>query len=190
MLENLRLTLRSAFFEAVFVVFGVVLALAANEWRQKANANQMAQEALGSIVAELKTNQNLIADSQQYHQAQVGKLVGMMKDNKVPTMDDYPRGFINPAWVTDTAWTVAQETGVLADMDYNTVLVLSATYESLERYEKQSDMVGQKIYGELFDGGAESLAANPKNLMNIIYTFIYREEQLKAGLQETLQTLT
>ncbi len=187
--DNLRLTLRSAFFEAVFVVFGVILALAANEWRQNVNADQRAQEALAGIVAELVTNQTLIADSQQYHEDQVNKLQGMMGEGKVPTMADYPQGFIKPAWVTDTAWTVAQETGVLAHMDYETVLALSATYESLERYGKQSDMVGQKIYGALFDGGAQSIAQKPRNLMTILYTFIYREEQLKAGLQETLQTL-
>ena len=48
MKENLRSTLRSAFFEALFVVFGVILALAANEWRESVKAQKLADELCGT----------------------------------------------------------------------------------------------------------------------------------------------
>ncbi len=47
-------SIRSAFFEALFVVFGVVLALAANEWRQNVKAEELADAALASSLPNWK----------------------------------------------------------------------------------------------------------------------------------------
>ncbi|MCP4291356.1 MAG: hypothetical protein GY780_05920 [bacterium] len=182
-------SIRSAFFEALFVVFGVILALAANEWRQNVKAEELADAALASVITELETNQVLISSSMQYHESQVKKLQDLMSSKKTPTMNDYPKGFINPAWVTDTAWAVAKETGVLADMDYQTVLTLSATYERLDRYRRQSEMAGQLVYEAIFEKGSSSLAAKPVNMMTILYTFIYREKQLEESLVDALGSI-
>ncbi len=124
MKDNLRNSLRSASLEAAFVVFGVVVALAANEWRQDVKAQELADAALVTIVAELETNLELVRASRDYHQSTVGMMQEKMKTGETVAASDFPRGFINPAWVTDTAWGVAQETGVLADFDYETLLIL------------------------------------------------------------------
>lgn len=181
--------MRSAFFEAVFVVLGVVLALAANEWRQNVQARNLADAAMQSILSEIETNLNLVRESQEYHQNQVQMLQGKMAAGETLTMKDFPQGFINPAWVTDTAWEVAKETGVLADMDYQAVLTLSTTYDRLEHYAKQGELVGYHIYGTILSQGSQSIIAKPANLMTILYTFIYRGIQLEENLTATLAEL-
>ena len=53
---SLAAPLRSAFFEAVFVVFGVALALAANEWRENVKARETAAGALHDILTDQITS--------------------------------------------------------------------------------------------------------------------------------------
>ena len=189
MKNNLRMTLRSAFFEAVFVVFGVVLALSANEWRQNVKAQELAQSALDSMKLELQTNLELVIASRSYHENQAEKLQGMITQDMKPSMRDFPQGFIHPAWVTDTAWEVAKETGVLSDLDYQRILDLSATYDRLDRYVKQGDAVGQQIYRIMLEEGPDSILAKPAHLVTILYTFLYREMQLQEDLQALLSRL-
>jgi len=190
MKDNLRTTLRSAFFEAVFVVLGVVLALAANEWRQNVKARELADSALDSIVAELATNLELVRASREYHEAEIQMLQKKVGAGEEPLPREFKRGFINPAWVTATAWEVAKETGVLADFDYETVLTLSATYGRFDHYTEQADLAGQLVYGKLFSEGTQGITSQPVNLMTIIYTFVYREKELEASLAATLAKLS
>ncbi len=189
MKNTLKLNLRSAFFEAVFVVFGVVLALAANEWRQEVKAQELAKSALESMKVELQTNLDLVIASRNYHQSQAEKLQGMIAQKQSPSMRDFPKGFIHPAWVTDTAWEVAKATGVLSDLEYQRILDLSSTYDRLDHYVKQGEAVGQQIYRIMLDEGPDSILAKPANLVTILYTFLYREMQLQEDLQALLARL-
>lgn len=188
-MNNLRATLRSAFFEAAFVVFGVVLALAANEWRQDVKAGEKADAALGDIIAEVEMNLALIKESEAYHESCVALLAQKIGAGETPVPRDFPQGFVKPAFVTDTAWEVAKTTGVIADMDYHTVLALSAIYDRLGHYNRQSDMIGGVIYRAIFEEGTQGIVSRPANLMTVIYTFIYREKQAGAQLEAALAEL-
>ena len=186
MKESLSSTLRSAFFEAAFVVLGVVLALAANEWRENVKAREVADSALEDIVAELQANLDLLRESRTYHNERVGIIQGKLRAGETVTGDDFPRGFVMPAFVTRTAWEVAKTSGVMADMDYATALDISHVYDQLEHYTRQTDMVGGLIYGAIFSEGIGGVADKPMNLMSIIYTFIYRENQVIAKVEGAL----
>jgi hypothetical protein len=186
MKESISTTLRSAFFEALFVVFGVVLALAANEWRGNVKARDVAAGALQDIVSELQTNLDLLRESRTYHKERVGIIQRKLGTGETVIGDDFPRGFIKPAWVTHTAWEVARSTGVIADMDYATALDISLVYDELEHYTRQTDLVGGLIYGAIFDEGINGVAGKPRNLMTIIYTFIFRENQAIAKVEAAM----
>jgi len=173
-----RDALRKAFFEAFFVVFGVVLALAANEWRQGAAAARRADEALAVIETELESNRALVRESLDYHQGQIQLLHERMKAGEAVFPRDFTRGFIHPALLESTAWEVAKETGATASMDYHRVLALSAVYGAQDRYRTQAETVGAMIYRKMLDGGIEAVTGSPKNLMSIIQTFAYRETGL------------
>ena len=173
-----RDALRKAFFEAFFVVFGVILALAANEWRQNAAADRHAAEALANIEGEVAANRELVAASLEYHQGQVAMIGERMKTGEPVQPKDFPKGFVFPAQVSHTAWEVAKETGAIANMDYDRVLELSKAYAAHDRYLTQTETIGGIIYEKMIEGGIESITDNSKNLLSIIYTFVYKEMAL------------
>jgi type II secretory pathway pseudopilin PulG len=66
---------KSAIFQAALVVFGVVLAFAANEWREAAADRRRAGEALTSIREELAANRDAAAASAAYHAEKLSLIV-------------------------------------------------------------------------------------------------------------------
>ena len=184
---SLAAPLRSAFFEAVFVVFGVVLALTANEWRENVRARETAAGALHDILTELEADRALLTESRTYHKERIQIISRKLGTGEKVTGADFPRGFIRPAWVTDTAWQVATSTGAINHMDYATVLDISRAYDELEHYKQQTDLVGGLIYAAIFDDGTQGVAGRPENLRTIIFTFVYRESEAITKLEETLR---
>lgn len=180
---------KSALFEAGFVVLGVILALAANEWRQDRADHQQSRQAVASIHEELKANRAAIAESMEYHLGLMEMLRAEHEEGWVPEARQFPRGFIFPARVARTAFDSASETGALAKTDFATVVKLSGIYAHQDRYEFQVRSIGEVIYTEMFRGGARAIAENYRNLTGIIGTFIYRESEVLALYDETLADL-
>lgn len=189
MTEKTKDSIKSALFEAGFVVLGVLLALAANEWRQARADDEQSRQALVTIVEELKANRTAISASMEYHTGLMQVLWAEHEDDWVPSMRDFSRGFIFPARVSRTAWDSASETGAIAKTDFSLVVEISGIYAQQERYEAQARSIGEVIYGELFRGGTEAVARNYRNLGGIISTFAYREKELLARYDETLASL-
>jgi len=167
-----------ALFEAAFVVLGVVLALAANEWRQNRADIARANTALTEIVRELAANRQAVATALEYHRGLVNKIAQVADNSTTLRLRDFSSGFIAPAQVHSTAWSSAAEIGALTNMPYESVLVLSRVYAQQENYQQQAKSVGQIIYAELYRGGTSAIIANSDNLVNVLQTFAYREQQL------------
>lgn len=184
-----RDALRTALFEATFVVLGVVLALAANEWRQSAARSERAERALVGIVDELRTNREAVASALDYHQGLSATIRELAAGSGTPRVDTFSRGFVAPAPVYATAWQSAAATGVLEDLDFGVVLDLSRLYAHQERYEVQARGVSSVIYGELYRGGTEAVVANYRNLASLIHSFAYRERELLGLYDRTLAEL-
>lgn len=190
MREKTRDSLRKAFFEAFFVVFGVVLALGANEWRQNAAADRQAAEAMENIRAELAANRELVQASLDYHNGQVALLGERMHSGEPVKANEFNKGFVFPAPIANTAWEVAKETGALANMDYGEVLALSDVYVSQDRYRDQARTIGGLIYEIMLHGGHEEVLENKKSLLSVIYTFVYREMGLLEEYDKVLGAAT
>ena len=189
MREKTRDAIQKALFEAFFVVLAVGLALAANEWRQSRADRQQARSALASIVEELKSNRAAVQTSLEYHTERLQLLGRLSGSGGVPDGRDFPRGFVLPAQIFQTAWESAGETGALSHMEYSTVLELSRLYARQERYESQAQSVGPILYGELFRGGVAGVLENHANLAALIGTFSYREQQQLERYDEVLASL-
>ncbi len=189
MKEKTRDAIQKALFEAFFVVLAVVLALAANEWRQHRAERQQGRAALTSIVEELKSNRAAVQVSLDYHSERLQLIGQLRREGARPSFRDFPRGFVSPAQTFQTAWDAAAETGALGHMEYSTVLDLSRLYARQRRYELQATGVGQVIYGELFRGGVEGVLENYANLAALIGTFSYREKELLERYDEMLASL-
>ena len=189
MRERTAELLRSALFESAFVVLGVILALAANEWRESRMHRREARAAVASIVEELRANREGVAASMAYHRSRLDTLYAHRDDAWTPTLQLFSRGFISPAQLEQTAWTSASETGTLTHVPYSEVLRLSRVYAQQARYTDQARIVGEILYAELYEGGRESVLRNRRNLTGIIETFWYREGQLVGTYDSVLAAL-
>lgn len=186
MRRNLRELAGPAVFEATFVVLGVVLALAANEWRQHREERRRASVATSAIAAELRANRAALLAASAYHSELLDSLRATRSTSWRPSPFMFPRGFVAPAQLSSTAWQSAADAGVVEHMPYQAVLRLSRAYAVQNRYEHQAQSIGEIIYAELYRSGVEGVTGNYRNLGNLIGSFLYRERQLIAVYDTTL----
>ena len=177
--------MKKAFFEAAFVVLGVVLALLANEWRQSAHNNAEARAALSSIHEELEANRQSVKQSRDYHAQKLEATTGR---EETSTLDvrQFDKGFIFPASVSRSAWDTASETGALANMPFARVRALSQLYDQQAAYQRQVTANSNIIYRTLFENGIDGIAKNPDGLATMLRSFSYRETQLLQSYSEFL----
>ena len=186
MKERTRESLRAAAFEATFVVLGVVLALAASEWREDRERAERARHILASILTEIKTNRVSVASSHEYHSGLLVAIKAAGQTSAPPDLRTFSRGFVSPANVYRTAWDSASATGAFEDIDYSTILKLSRVYAQQDRYERQAQSISPLLYGEIYREGTLAVLANYRNLASLIHTFVYREEELLETYGQTL----
>jgi hypothetical protein len=175
-----------ALFEAAFVVLGVVLALAANQWREGRQQRHRVSVATNAIAAELRDNRAAVVEASAYHSSLLDSLRLRRPASWRPSPFMFARGFVSPAQVSSTAWESAAAAGVVEHMPYQAVLRLSRAYANQGRYEHQAQSVGEVIYGELYRTGVQGVTGNYRNLGNLIGSFLYRERQLIAVYDSTL----
>lgn len=170
------------------MVLGVILALAANEWREARQHRAEGASARSAIANELRENRRLLDSSRTYHQRLMRGIFSAPPTKPLePTF--FNRGFIMPAQVSTTAWEVASETGALSHMPYEEVLAISQVIAMERRYDTMAVSTGQLLYSEIYRLGPNGVAANARNLASIIGAFSYREAQVIARIDSTLALL-
>lgn len=100
-------------FETIIVAVGVFLALAVDQWRERSEQRQLAQEARAALRAELMSNREVVLarigrTSQLYVQAgahpeQIAQFVFERRNR--------------PPQLTDAAWTMTVQTGAIRWLD-------------------------------------------------------------------------
>ncbi len=187
---------RPIVLEAFFVVLGVVLALAANAWRQALIDRRAASTALESIREELGANRQAVLRSLQYH-LHLSDTLGLILRQTAAQRDSAPlpgirvfaQGFVHPAQLLSTAWETAAATEAVRHMAHDDVLVLARIYDQQRRYAMQSEQIGALIYGEIFARGTNAVIRNYPNLLSIIGTFWFRECELLVDYDRALGQL-
>jgi len=172
---------KSVIFESLFVVLGVVLAFLANEYRQQKQDENRAVMAIQSIVLEVETNKNSILDALNYHTSLIDTLSSFVRENegkRIPDIKIFNKGFIAPAELLENAYNTAIATDVLNNHKYDVVLQIGNLYARQESYNLQKERAGSIIYNAIYENGSEGILKNYANLLSIIYTFIYKENEL------------
>ena len=179
-MARLRDHIGPALFEATFVVFGVVIAYAVNEWREKRVHKQDARAARAAIVRELAHNREATRRSFEYHHYLIDTLRTIVRERGTSSTEVFHRGFTMPAQPGAVAWEVAEQTGTLNHLAFDEVLSFSRLYESQERYEKQAELAGSVIYNELYRVGAPDMASRGGQMLSLISAFCVRETEMLA----------
>lgn len=179
--------IRQAFFEAAFVVLGVALAYAANEWRQNKADQVQAQQALAGIVEELESNRSKIDASYQYHDQLFRQLLSLAQEQEMPEIGLFSKGFIHPSAVFESAWETAKTTGASRQFDYPTTLTINHIYVLQQRYQKQGEIVGNLLYEDLYRSGRNAILG--RHLLDVISTFLWKEKELLEAYDEAIAKL-
>ena len=179
-MRNNQINWLAIFVEAFFLVLGVLLALAANNWREDYKKKQSAEIAFQSIAEELTSNHQAVSEAILYHSQIMDTLYKHMRAYQgpsapVPDAKVYSKGFMKPASPLSGAWEAAIATGVVENASYEKVRMISHVYEMQEQYDAQSLAVSEQIYARMFEEGMSGVMRNYRNLAQIIGAFFYTE---------------
>lgn len=126
--------------ETFFVITGVLLALALDEWRQERRDQELVALALRNIRTELEENRASVQEAISYHQDLYARL------QKNPNMDGFP---FKPAIIRNNSWEAAQSSQAAAKMDFAVVAAVSEMEELQDHYQKLIMGVMPQVYGPI-----------------------------------------
>jgi hypothetical protein len=178
---SVRMGWRSAIFQAVLVVLGVILGFAVTEWQNDRAEKAEAQHALAGIIEEIGANHAAVKEAHAYHAAKLATLAEAQKAKTPLELRAFDRGFIAPAQLSNAAWTSASEVGALSHLPFDKVLSLSKVYAQQATYMQQQASVANIIYSQIFAEGSQGMLDHAAGLGALISAFRYREQQLETA---------
>ncbi len=182
-----RIHIAPILLEAFFVVLGVFLALAANEWREDRNARKRAEIAAASIVEELQANREALREASAFNMALLDSLQAYLPEDAPPLPPYFfAGGFFRPARLFTTAWDAARSTDALNHIPYDEVLQFSTLYDVQGAYETQTEQVGRLLYTKMMDEGFEGATANYRNFHAVLIGLTYFEHYLVSEYDRVL----
>lgn len=122
--------------ETFFVVLGVLLALALDEWRQGRRDQEVVVLALQNIRDEIQANRKEVRRALAYHRDQMRRL------------EEKPEAVValRPAMIRNNAWQAAQSSQAAARMDFSSVAAFSKMEEIQDAYQELLAGVMPTIY--------------------------------------------
>ncbi|HWM95189.1 MAG TPA: hypothetical protein VN493_30825 [Thermoanaerobaculia bacterium] len=152
--------------ETFFVITGVLLALAVDEWRQGRRDQQLVDLSIRNIREEIDSNRKEVRRALQHHQ----ELLALGEER--------PKGVdfgTKPAIIRNNAWEAAQASQAAAKMDFTLVAAISKMEEAQDTYQKLVGSALPLVYQNLSEGAR----------MSILYDLSYFENMLLQVYDET-----
>jgi hypothetical protein len=177
-------------FESVLIVFGVLVALGVDEWREQRAAVRRAQEALAAITAEIQSNRDAAQRASQFH-AEIKKRLQVFAEAKqLPDTRTMTNGVFQPATLLENAWVTARTTGALDQLPFDLILLLSRIYEGQSEYMSLSNAMAHDIYIDLRRRGIDPvLREGFQGFMLLETDFGNREQRLVKIYDDALGKL-
>jgi hypothetical protein len=140
----------------LLLVAGALLALAVEEFRDARHRKARARESLNSIRNEIRANFTAVAGARAHHAFLVDTLEKLAAARRLPDRPLYLGGVFNPAYVTDVAWSLARESGALADVPLAAVLVVAGAYDRQDGYRQLTDDMSTSILEQVRREGIDA----------------------------------
>lgn len=180
-----RRSLGPLILEVFFIVLGVMVALAANEWRENRALAKRTDAALENIRLEILRNQQTLQQRLPYHEALRDSLESYLPELRTVSFGQVSERRLGMQrglyflLVYDAAWQTALTSQVLSNVDYETLTVLSTIYQVQEYLKTVEDRTTGII--------------TPANLQgeNFYYAFILFRPAIHdiVGLEQNLLSL-
>ena len=171
--------------EVFFIVLGVMIALAANEWREQRALDTRTNTALENIRLEILRNQQTMQQRLPYHEALRDSLENYLPELRGVSFQQVSERRLGMQrglfflLVYDAAWQAALTSEVLSNVDYETLTVLSTIYQ-VQAYLKT---VEERTAGIM----------TPANLQreNLYFAFLLFRPTIRdiVGLEQNLLSL-
>lgn len=171
--------------EVFFIVLGVMVALAANEWREGHALDKRTNAALENIRLEILRNQQTLQQRLPYHEALRDSLISYLpeiRNTSFQDIDEQRLGMQQGLFfliVYDAAWQTALTSQILSNVDFETLTVLSTIYQVQEHLQTIEERTTRIM--------------TPVNLQgeNLYYAFILFQPTLTdiIGLEQNLLSL-
>ncbi len=133
--------------EVALIGLGVFLGLMGEQWRERSEHGELAEESLRRFQAEIRTNRARIVALKDYH-ADMKKRIDAylaLDASKRASFNVAMRG-IQPVSFEHTAWDLAMATQALSYMDTRLAFALSRIYGVQQDYSALSGGVLQAMY--------------------------------------------
>jgi hypothetical protein len=138
---KLRERLPEVALEGLFVVFAILLALAADEWRDNRQNADIAERALAGIETEMLANRVELLNSREPNLELLGRLEAEVEDDAAASRLSVQFEY---SLLSSAAWQTAQVTQAIHYADYNLVQQIAKLYDLQGLFtESQRGMVQQ-----------------------------------------------
>lgn len=179
-----------ALAESALIVFGVLLALVLNEWREEVSRRERTALAMAAVRAELEQNRALVAEARAYHERLAASFAASAeRGDALPDQRLATEGLLSPGRVLRTAWESAQQGELLAEVPYPTVLALSRAYARQAEYEELTRAGMQIAYERLILEGFDAFLRQYPHLVMMQREFANREALLREEYDRALAAL-
>lgn len=179
--------------EGTLIIFSVLFALFINKAFESYQTNQRKEVALKSIAQELYRNQAILKRWKAKHMAIMDRLTGLTAGKNdslkqaIASKTYLDLGVLTDneslmdAFLTNTAWESAKETGIISEFDFQTTQKLTLVYKM---QEVMTDRTLAKILDYYFDTSSHDM----ENLDQILIQFQLRFVEL-TGQEIVMVTL-
>jgi len=138
---RLRERLPEIALEGVFVVFAILLALAADQWQENRQNVEIAERALQGIETEMLANRVELLDSRGPNLELLGRLEAEVEDDAAASGLSVQFEY---SLLSSAAWQTAQVTQAIHHADYNLIQQIAKLYDLQDLFtESQRGMVQQ-----------------------------------------------
>lgn len=186
--DSMRKRLPDLMLEAGMIFLAVILALAAEEWREKRDRQELADRALTSVVEEVRSN---LGELERSAPANVERLeaaravLEQMEAGEEP--GDVDIG-LEVSLLSTAAWQSAQMSQAVHYFDLDTMRQLSEVYEIQEMYDRmQTGMVDGM--GDLMRIAREDPEAAVRQGVSGVGMLVGFQETLAETYRHTLEQL-
>jgi hypothetical protein len=125
----------------MLIVMSILLALGVRAWQDSREVTKLIARSLTSFQNEITQNRSRIDDLYRYHAGLQSLLADVDAHSGRGSSEDVDNilDSLQSAVLLTSAWNTALATGALANMEYETVFVLSLTYSYQEKFQTLYD---------------------------------------------------
>jgi len=177
--------------EVVLISAGVFLGLMGEQWRERSEQRELAEESLRRFRTEITTNRNAVAGRKDYHATLKQELSTFFnagpRTNERFSQTVHMTSGIGPVFFEQAAWDLALATQALAYIDADLAFSLSRAYTLQQTYADLQRAIAQSaIYGRSWTQDFEGVF---QSILNYLGDVSFFDPALLKAYDEVLQQI-